>query len=674
MAGEDGSVGSGMGGVISSCADGHDAVYRVRGLTRGRTRHLTELLHLIDNVLGVHIEVGEGSAGRGTVGVVTGGRPDETRIRAAVESVGCDIVPCNAPARKNPFRTGTDEKAGERRPVRARSPARNRTPHSHDAQPIGSTVMSYPPSTSPAATLLEKLSLIADEHPDRPAFVVAHPGGEDRLTFSQLRAEWRSVAELLRERGFGTGDVLVMAVHNHISYLSLLFGAWQAGLAVLPVSPGLAPGDRDALLAIVEEQLGHPVLVTTARHERYDTLLLREGGALPEPSEPAGRIRRRVEPPSGADGMRPYLYMTSGGATGLPKIMPFPLRWAGNRNMPYRSAGLKDSESAQTAGTATRLICGSLYHTGNFAPATHVLLTGSAVITTTEFDAALTVELLRRHSVYSLGITPGHMMHILLLPDLDREAFRNLSRVSHGAAPCPRWVKEGWLELVGPERLFEVYYSSELSGSGRPTIVSGTEWLKKPGTVGRPEGVRILDSGGGDLPPGVIGEIHVAQRYGKAHEYVGRRSLRRAKDDDTYVSVADLGWLDEDGYLFLADRMSDAFDVDGVTVYPGAVESAVAELPDVADVAVVGLWDEADGSARLHALVQPRPGVAADEALSSRILDHCAERLTPAEVPRHVQFTAALPRTAEGKMRKSVVREWAVGQRAPEAERPGTGA
>ncbi|WP_433733961.1 AMP-binding protein [Nocardia sp. CA-129566] len=295
--------------------------------------------------------------------------------------------------------------------------------------------------------------------------------------------------------------------------------------------------------------------------------------------------------------------MTSGGSTGRPKIMPFPLRWAGNRRMPYRSAGLPDDDKRQNVGAATRLICGNLYHTGNLAPATHVLLTGSAVITMHDFDAAHTVELLHHHSVYSLALAPGHMMAILTLPDLDRNVFRSLARVTHGAAPCPRWVKLGWIDLVGAERLFEIYYSSELSGAGRPIIVNGTEWLAKPGTVGRGEGIRILDENGEDAPPGVIGEIHAAEEFGRAHDYVGTQRLRRA-DGNGYVSVADLGWLDEDGYLFLVDRMSETIRIDGATVHPGAVEAVIAELPQVADVAVVGLHDER-GKPYLHALGCP---------------------------------------------------------------------
>ncbi|MFJ4706775.1 class I adenylate-forming enzyme family protein [Streptomyces anulatus] len=502
------------------------------------------------------------------------------------------------------------------------------------------------------SALLDRLRELAEQHADRPAFTVAHPdGSESTLSFRTLRDDWLSVAATLRDAGIGPGDVLVLSLENHIRYLSLVLGAWEAGAAALLISPWLPAADLDALLELTDERLGRPVLVRSTAQDTVDSLVVAPSGEL--------TFRPSASAPRGVPGSRAtdsYLYLTSGGTTGIPKVMPYPLRWTGRSGSPYSSAGLKDRGPVDRAsGARSRLLCGSLYHTGNFAPSFHVLLTGSGVVAQEDFAPDLTVRLLRRHDVYSLGITPGHMMSVLTLPDLDRGAFDRLGRVTHGAAPCPRWVKEGWIELVGPDRLFEIYYSSELGGSSRPVVASGAEWLERPGTVGKAQGVRVLDEHGRDVPPGTVGEIYFAQTYGAAHTYVGPSTLRRAPDDASHISVADLGWLDEDGYLFLADRMSDTVEIEGTTVYPRNVEKAIAELPEVGDVAVVGLWDE-NGAPYLHALVQGRDGTT--PALDAeRIREHCAASLTAAEVPARVQFTTALPRTAEGKLRKSVVRD-----------------
>ncbi|MDG4765265.1 AMP-binding protein [Solwaraspora sp. WMMD406] len=502
-----------------------------------------------------------------------------------------------------------------------------------------------------AIPLIDRFTDIADQAPRQVAFVVADPDGSERSrTFGEIRAEYGEFTARLAAAGVADGDVVVLAIENHIVYYSLVFAAWHAGAAVLPISPYLDRSDQDALLDVVATRLGRPVLVDTVAHARHDTVVVdATGGFDVVPAAAAASTGQRRGP---VDADRTHLYMTSGGATGLPKVMRFKLSWAGKRDMPYRSAGLADP-SGRSSGTATRLICGSLYHTGNFAPSTHVMLTGSAVITMSDFDPGLVCTLLRRHEVFSMGITPGHMMSVLATPDLDRAAFDRLTRVSHGAAPCPGWVKRGWIDLVGPKRLFEVYYSSELSGAGRPMVVDGEQWLRKPGTVGKATDVRILDADGRDVPVGEIGEIFVRLDYGAANSYVGDRELRRAPDDPAYVSVADLGWLDEDGYLFLADRMSETIDIGSVTVYPSRVEEVIGDDPEVADVAVVGLWTE-DGRPYLHALVQPVPGAGLSPTAVRQL---CRAALTEAEVPETVQFTAVLPRTAEGKMRRSVLRD-----------------
>ncbi|WNV85798.1 AMP-binding protein [Umezawaea sp. Da 62-37] len=500
--------------------------------------------------------------------------------------------------------------------------------------------------------MLDRISKFADTSPDRLAFVVAGPhGAKESLTFAELGASVNATAVLYSTAGVGPGDVLVVALRNSASYLSLVFGAWRRGVPVVLVSPWLPAEDRDQLLDLVAREVGRPVLADTRPHRRYDTFVPGPAGSLDFVAAPDAD---RSGGPAVAEDS-PYLYVTSGGSTGLPKIVEYRMRFAGGSNTPYDKAGLRIGDHGRTPGSATRLICGNLFHTGNFAPSLHVLLTGSAVITMTEFDPALMCDLLRAHDVYSLGITPLHMANVLTMPDLDRSLFTGLSRVTHGAATCPGWVKRGWIDLVGPERLFEIYYSSELGGATSPVIVNGVEWLRRPGTVGKPEGALILDDEGNRVGPGVVGEVFFREAHGRAHTYVGDRELRTAGSAPGHVSVADLGWLDEDGFLFLADRTSDRMVIAGHEVRPGPVEEVISGHPDVADVAVVGLAGE-DGELILHALVQPRPGAVMTVA---QVLERCREALSPQEVPAVVRFTTALPRTEEGKMRRSVVRSLA---------------
>ncbi|WJK36354.1 class I adenylate-forming enzyme family protein [Solwaraspora sp. WMMA2065] len=300
------------------------------------------------------------------------------------------------------------------------------------------------PSQLPAGALLDRFTELAGEHPEHPAFVVADPdGGEVVFSFAELVASAHRFSAHFKDAGIGPGDVVVLAPQNHPCYLSLVLGTWWAGAAVLPISPSFTSDDSALLLDVVATRLGRPVLVDVKPHPQYGTLVLDAGPTAAFTLHGELTPSRRPTVDEGDS----YLFMTSGGTTGLPKIMPYPLRWVGNERTPYANAGLGNRTGAAT-GFRTRLICGSLHHTGNFTVAIHVLLTGSSVIIMTRFDATLACELLRRHEVYSLGLTPYYMMLILGLPDLDRSVFDGVARITHGAAPCPHWIKQAWIESM----------------------------------------------------------------------------------------------------------------------------------------------------------------------------------------------------------------------------------
>ncbi|SCF07613.1 bile acid-coenzyme A ligase [Micromonospora haikouensis] len=497
--------------------------------------------------------------------------------------------------------------------------------------------MSIPTTTR--ADLVGRIAELARTCPDTVAFAVAAPDGRlESLTYAELFATSCRFRDHLRELGAGPEMLVVLDLDNEPLYLSYLFGTWMHGGAVLPVSTTLPAPDKRSLLGLVETAIG-PTLVVDAAASAGLRESLRTG-----PVTPPG------ESPGDGEGATPYLYLTSGGSTGLPKVVSYTFRGVGRSSSPHATGG---REPVGLDGT--RLVCGDLHSTGKLTLALHVVLTGCRVVTMRDFAVDTVTAVLREQTVYSLCLSPFHMGRILVHPDLDTAAYRRLGRVSHGGTHCPQWVKRGWIGLVGAKRVHEVYSSSEVGGSARPIMCDGQEWLRRPGTVGLGQGIRILDEQGADVKPGTIGEVFVAQTTGRANYYVGSSELRAAADDPTYVSVADLGWLDEDGYLFIADRLSETLRIDGQTVYPSMVEEAIGEHPLVADVAVVGVVD-GTGQLRLHAVVEPVPG-AAGRLDATAVLDHCRQRLDEVRFPRVVQFTERLPRTREGKMRRSVVRE-----------------
>jgi bile acid-coenzyme A ligase len=273
------------------------------------------------------------------------------------------------------------------------------------------------------------------------------------------------------------------------------------------------------------------------------------------------------------------------------------------------------------------------------------------IILMERFVAELAVDLIERHRVNTFAGVTIMLQRMARVEGIENRDLSSLESVLHGGAPLPEWVARKWIELVGPSCFFVSYGSSENAGIA---LANGEQWLAHPGTVGKPFNtiVRVLDDEGADLPPGAVGEIYLRWREQAAtsFEYSGAVQARRTADG--FSSLGDLGWLDEDGFLFLADRRTDLIISGGANVYPAEVEAALSEHGDVVDAAVVGVPDPEWGR-RVHAIVQLRPTDQPPTAEALR--DHCRERLAAYKVPKTFEFTERLPRSAAGKLRRSAL-------------------
>jgi bile acid-coenzyme A ligase len=220
--------------------------------------------------------------------------------------------------------------------------------------------------------------------------------------------------------------------------------------------------------------------------------------------------------------------------------------------------------------------------------------------------------------------------------------------VWHLAEPCPVWLKEAWIDWLGPERIYELYAGTE---GQMLTVITGTEWLEHRGSVGRPMGgeVQICDEDGDVLPARQEGEVWLrSSRSTPSYRYVGAEPRARPGG---WESLGDMGWLDEDGYLYLGDRSQDMILVGGSNVYPAEIESALSEHPLVRSCAVIGLPDDDRGN-RVHAIVEADPAaVSADELIA-----FTAERLIAYKRPRTVEFVDLPLRDDAGKVRRSALR------------------
>jgi bile acid-coenzyme A ligase len=468
----------------------------------------------------------------------------------------------------------------------------------------------------------ERLDGLAAERGDAPAAV----GESGALTWRALAARTAEVAGALRGTLRSGPDRPLVAVPaaNTPDVLPLLLGALAADLPLLPVDPRAPAGERDALLRFVAREHG-PVHLLTADGVRP----VADGPARP-PGRPVG-----------------YLLAT-GGSSGLAKVVavPGPVQYD-PRTVPsplLRRTGWRTGQR--------QLVVAPLHHTAAFTASLDGILDANTLVLLPAFAPDVLVELVRTEAVGWLQLTPAHMRGVVQLTDAGPADVASLTGVLHTAAACDVATKKAWIGLVGPERIAESYGSTEAIGV---TLARGDEWLRRPGTVGRGflTQIRILDDAGRRLPPGEVGTVYLRTgRMAARASYLGGLSMPTTPDG--FATVGDAGWLDEDGYLFLAPRRTDLINVGGENVYPAEVEAALLEHPAVLDAVAYGGADPILGAV-VHAkvvLAGGRSGTGGPVVGRPELVRHCAGRLSPYKVPRTVTVVASLPRSAAGKLER----------------------
>jgi bile acid-coenzyme A ligase len=474
----------------------------------------------------------------------------------------------------------------------------------------------------------------AEETPDEVAAIVVSPGGAEReITWGHLDEAARRFAGLLAARSVMQGSSVVVALPRSPEHLIATFGAWKLGACVVPLRHDLPAIERASLL-----ELAAPAAVVADWPEVADVIT-------------PGDVGRNDYPTVAADSdimPRPALGIASGGSTGRPKLImsaTFPGGAPlGARADPFAAVlGMRPGQTVLTGSPP--------YHGLGFALTYLTLFEGTHPILIERFEPSLVADLIEKHRVNFLVLVPTMMQRLLQVPGIDKRDFSSLEKLVHTASICPAWVKRRWIELLGAEKIIDVYSSTEGVGA---TLVRGDEWLARPGTIGKGlmTDVRILDQAGHDVPPGQVGEVYMRMKGRTDAPYQYKGADRGPVTSDGFASVGDLGWLDEDGYLFLADRRADLIISGGANIYPAEVEAAISEYPDVADVVVVGQPDEKWGK-RVHAIIELAPGAS---GVSSDDLDSwCRHRLAAYKVPKTFEFIEHLPRTEAGKVNRSAL-------------------
>jgi bile acid-coenzyme A ligase len=452
--------------------------------------------------------------------------------------------------------------------------------------------------------------------------------GNEALSWGELAERVQRRAHALAEAGIGQDDIVALALPNSNTVYEFTFALWKLGATPMPVSAKLPAAELHGVLQAAEAKW-----VVTAQPG------ITAQGVLP-PDFGAHHLNAA---PMTSRTARHWKVMTSGGSTGRPKVI---VDHQSSR-MPIRDGVLflpKDGVMLNPA---------PLYHNFPFALTHMAMMGGASVVGMEKFDAETALKLIERWQVQWVNLVPTMMDRMARLPADVRSRYdlSSLETVWHTAAPIPPWLKEQWIDWIGPERIWEMYGGSE---GFCTTQLNGTEWLAHRGSVGRSVigEVTIRGEDGAMLPAGEVGEIYMRGPADAkpTYHYVGADSRRLP---DGFESFGDFGWLDEDGYLYIADRRTDLILTGGANVYPAEVEAALMEHPRVQTAVVIGLPDEQLGAVP-HAIILPEPdGPAPSEA---ELREFASERLVRYKTPRSYEFTDQPLRDEAGKVRRNRLR------------------
>jgi bile acid-coenzyme A ligase len=476
--------------------------------------------------------------------------------------------------------------------------------------------------TEPVPPIGVQISALAALAPDEPA--VTCDG--QTMTRGELDRSTNRLARAYAERGVGVGDYVTMVLPNGIEWIQAAVACWKLGAVPQPLSARLPDAELAGLLS-----LRPPKLLVGREGDHHEIASVPEG-FIPDPNSSDAPLPEAVSPV--------WKAMGSGGSTGRPKL----IESGGDSRIPPAIGYPLGAQEGDTT-----LIPVPLSHNTGFTTAAIALLMRHHLVLMSRFEPRQFLRLIADHGVTFLTTVPTIMQRALPIYHADPDSYdlSSIRRFWHLGAPCPPAIKQAWIDILGAEKVWELYGGTELQAL---TFISGDQWLAHRGSVGIVVAgeMKVLDDDGNLLPPGEIGEIYMRPSPGSAptYRYVGAT----AKSRDGWDSLGDLGYFDADGFLYISDRRVDMFTVGGRNVYPAEIEGALAEHPDVLSCLVVGVPHEDLGQVP-YALVQAES--ALDEQAVQQFL---RDRVAGYKVPATVEFVDNPLRDDAGKARRSAVR------------------
>ncbi|MGB3484825.1 MAG: fatty-acid--CoA ligase FadD4 [Mycobacterium sp.] len=492
----------------------------------------------------------------------------------------------------------------------------------------------------------------AQAAPDKPA-VIMHPSGTV-VTFGELEARANQLAHHFRQAGLVEGDVVAILMENNPHLHVVMWAARRSGLYYVPINTALTPAEAAYIIdnsnakAIVGSAARRTTLAELGAHLPAGLpglLLIADGDLEGWQRYPEAVAHQPITPI--ADEIEGDLLQYSSGTTGRPKGIKRALPHVPPSESPGLMAALV---SFWMHPEAVYLSPAPLYHTAPSIWTMQTLAGGITVVVLEKFDPEGALQAIATRRVTHGQFVPVMFTRMLKLPPEVRASYdvSSLQRVMHAAAPCPVDIKKQMIDWWGPI-IDEYYASSEAHGS---TLISAQEWLTHPGSVGRPlnGALHILGEDGTELPAGEAGEIYF--EGGADFEYLNDpEKTAKSRDPRGWKTVGDIGYVDDDGYLYLTDRRHHMIISGGVNIYPQEAENLLVTHPKVMDAAVFGVPDDEMGQS-VKGVVQTIDPADATEQFAAELVGWLRDRLTHYKCPRSISFEAQLPRTDTGKLYK----------------------
>lgn len=483
----------------------------------------------------------------------------------------------------------------------------------------------------PFISIGAKIRMLAGLKPDAPAVSC----GAVTRTWSEIHRRTNRIARGLLGLGVKHGDLVTLGLPNGVEFVEACYALWKIGATPQPVSSRLPLAELEVIMELAHTPIVLGDFAGTDGRPRVGIAQLfassEDDSDLPDTIAPCMKAP------------------TSGGSTGRPKLILSGMRGVSARVIPEQGGW-------HLTPSSIALMPAPLYHNAGFSMMMAALGVGAHLVVLPKFVPENVLAEVARWRATWLYLVPTMMNRVWHLPEATKAQYdlSSLKTMWHLAAPCPPWLKEEFIHWLGPDVVMELYGGTESVAS---TTISGREWLAHRNSVGKAQTgeIKAFDDELRPLPAGEVGEIYMRRPEGApaAYRYIGATSRVLPGG---WESLGDIGWLDEEGYLYLVDRRTDMILVGGSNVYPAEVEAALEQHPLVESVAVIGIPDDDLGN-RVHAIIKPRAPIDV-----TALEHHLAERLVRYKQPRSYEFVEENLRDDAGKVRRSALREVRIAQ------------